>query len=320
MKEIIFVAYDTLCSLRLPEPVHGGSDKLLDQARTLALKVQNTLNMYDPQSELSRLCSSYTPGKKEKVSKMLWEFVKLNLKFSQQTEGSFDFTVGPLMKLWDFAAEKPKRPSAEKLREAAGRVGYGRVHVDLELPEVWFDAPGMVLDPGASGKGYALEVVCDFLRERGVEDAVLDFGGNLFAIGGKRKGDGRKRPWRAAVRSPNRGEILGTVELYNRGIGTSSWYEHGFEMDGTVYYHLLDPATGLPQRTDISSVSILSSSALYTDLMSTAFFIMGFEQGCKLAERIKNQESVDLDYVVLKSDGEIEASEGAHFKNSVVDH
>lgn len=316
MKETVFVAYDTVCSIRIEETENKESGLILKEAKKLAKQVQNTLNMYDPISELSRLCLSYIPGKKITVSKMLWEFIKVNLEFSYRTEGVFDFTVGPLMKLWDFTAEHPKPPPEYKLERALDRVGFQKVHTDSAAPEVTFDVPGMVLDPGASGKGYALRLAADWLKERGVNRAVLDFGGNLFAIGGKQGLGGEERPWKAAIRSPQRDAVLGTVELCNRGIATSSWYEHGFEKNGTVYHHLLDVKTGKPRNTDISSVSVLSSNALYTDLMSTAFFVMGVKKGCALAEEIEEETGVDLDYVVLKTDGELIASKNACFRES----
>lgn len=314
MRETAFVAYDTLCTIRVQDMGNKAAGPILKEAERLAKQVQDTLNMYDPTSELSRLCLSYVPGKKISVSEMLWKFIKVNLDFSYRTEGAFDFTVGPLMRLWDFTADCPKLPKKESLRQALDQVGFRRIHADCAVPEVMFDIPGMVLDPGGSGKGYALGLVADCLKAGGIKRAVLDFGGNLFAVGGRRMPEGGERPWRVAIRSPNK--MLGTVELCNRGIATSSWYEHGFKRDGTVYHHLLDVRTGMPRKTDISSVSILSSDAMYTDLMSTAFFVMGVKEGCALADKIQKETGVDVDYVILKTDGKLLASKNACFQEN----
>ena len=333
MRTITFAAFDTLCTISIFGekgeggflPGEGRKDKcfigkqgeeaclpgqekeafLLEQAKALVLSVQDTLNMYDPKSELSRLCASYIPGEPQKVSPMLWEFIQLNVEFSRQTGGMFDFTVGPLVKLWDVLAEEPKIPEGKMLKEAMERVGCQHIHLLPDSQSVIFDRPGMVLDPGASGKGFGLGLAADFLKKRGIKHGILDFGGNLFAIGGKPGGErtGEERAWRVGIRHPDKPAFLGPVELADRGIATSSWYEHCFQKEGKIYHHLLNPFTGKPQETDISSVSILSSRAVYTDLLSTAFFVMGAEKGCKLAEELEAGHGVDVGYVVLKRDG-----------------
>lgn len=313
MEKITFVAYDTLCTIRILEPPAGHASSLLSQAKELACSVQRTLNMYDPGSELSRLCAGYTPGIPAGISEMLYQFIRLNLEFSEQTGGAFDFTVGPLVKLWNFLAEHPEIPTDRELDRAMQTVGYRHVRLSDGRREVTMDVPGMSLDPGASGKGFALDLVVDFFKAEGVKNAVLDFGGNLFVLGHKPSFEGKREQWRVGIRHPDQKNFLGSVCLADRGIATSSWYEHSFQKNGVVYHHLLDSRTGKPQETDISSVSILSSEAVYTDLLSTAFFVMGFERGCALAEQLKSGQGIDVDYVVLKKDGSLAASEGACF-------
>lgn len=310
-RDITFIAYDTLCRIYIADPVKNEVD-LLEQTKALALSVQNTLNMYDADSELSRLCSSYIPGKPEKISEMLFDFILQNLEFSKQTEGNFDFTVGPLMKMWNFLADRPEIPDKEKIRRIRKRVGYKKIHLTSKK-EILFDVDGMTLDPGASGKGYALELTADFLKNHGIVHAVLDFGGNVFVIGGKKNLEEKEEPWRVAIRHPNGHGNLGIVELMNKGISTSSWYEHGFEKNGKIYHHLLNPYTGEPQESDISSVSIVSSRAVYTDFVSTAFFIMGMEKGKHLIKYLKNHKNIDVDYIALKKNGELFTSDGIKF-------
>ena len=311
MNKITFVAYDTICTVCISGPTEESSRLLLEKAKRLALLVHNTLSMYDPDSELSKLCASYTFGKPAVVSKMLYDFIKLNLEFSQQTDGAFDFTVGPLVKLWDFLGDHPQIPGDQDLERVKKRVGFHHVHLSSARQEVVFDAADMMLDPGASGKGYALQLVSDFLKESGVKKGVLDFGGNLFVLGSKPSTEGKEEPWSVGIRCPDKKSMIGAVNLSDRGIATSSWYEHCFRKGGRIYHHLLDPLTGRPQEMDISSVSIISSKAVYTDFLSTAFFVMGFEAGCKLATHIRDRKGIDVDYVVLKKDGRLLASKGA---------
>jgi len=314
MKKTTFIAYDTLCSISISEPAGRSGALLLDQAKELALAVQGTLNMYDPDSELSKVCAAYIPCVPICITSMLYRFISLNLEFSRQTGGAFDFTVGSLVKLWDFIGDQPEIPEDRQLRRIMKQVGYQHVHLLKDRQEVVFDVPDITLDPGASGKGFALELAVDFLKSEGVTQAVLDFGGNLYAIGGKpESGSEAISHWRVGIRHPDQDHLLGTVILADRGIATSSWYEHSFCKDGTVYHHLLNPQTGKPQELDISSVSILSSQALYTDLLSTAFFVMGKDGGCALADYLADQCGVDADYVILGKDGSLLASPGAGY-------
>lgn len=314
MEKITFVAYDTLCTIGISEPPGGHGGSLLRQAKELALSVQHTLNMYDPGSELSRLCAGYTPGIPVGVSDMLYDFIRLNLEFSEQTGGAFDFTVGPVVKLWNFLSDHPEIPTDRELDQAMQTVGYQHVHLNDVHQEIILDTAGMSLDPGASGKGFALGLAADFLKAEGVKHAVLDFGGNLFVMGNKPSLEGKQEPWRVGIRHPDQENYLGHVCLADRGIATSSWYEHSFQKNGVVYHHLLDPRTGRPRDMDISSVSVLSSTAVYTDLLSTAFFVMGAEAGCALADRIAASKNIDIDYVILKKDGSLLASKGACFQ------
>ena len=308
-----FIAYDTICTVSLiaSDPKEAGN--VLQSVRTLALEVERTLNMYDPMSEMSALCSSYKVGVPYPVSTMLESFIAMNLSFSQKTSGAFDFSVGPLVKEWNFSPQIQKIPTLEQLRAHQSAVGYQKICLDTTAHTVVFEAADMVLDPGASGKGFALKLCVQALRDSGIEQACLDFGGNLYALGNKPDGSA----WRAAIRHP-RGGILGVVPIVDRGVATSSWFEHGFVRAGQMYHHLLDPTTGMPRKSDISSISVLSSRAEYTDLLSTAFFILGQNDGDRLLKCLR-AEGIDVDYVLLGNDGRIIATPGSTFTEMKID-
>lgn len=317
MEHIQFLCYDTLCSVRVLPPPGVPAAELLASAERIARQVESTLNMYDSRSELSQLCARSRPHERYPISPILYEFLDINLRFAQTTGGFFDPTVGPLVKAWRFGTQHPEVPEQEALNALLCRVGYEHVHL-TESGTVSFDTDGIVLDPGGSGKGFALGLVSDYFRQQGVTCAALDFGGNLFVIGNK-PGEGEQsgQPWLAAIQSPHdQGQILGTVPLSNQGIATSSWYEHGFYQDGVLYHHILDPGTGKPKPIELSSVSILSSKAVYTDLMSTAFFLLGIERGEALIEDLQKTQEVDLEYVAVLPDGTIRCSDGAGFQRA----
>lgn len=307
-----FLAYDTLC--RITAELPDGSEGLLDQCEEEAHQLERTLSMFDLESELSRLCRDIRPGEETPVSETLLRFLEQNLEICRLTDGAFDLTVGPLIKLWDFLAEPPRVPTPEQIRETLARVGYQHIHLHPGSSTVSFDIPDVGLDPGAAGKGFALGLTVDRLRRGGVRQAVLDYGGNLFVMGARRGENGALRPWKVAIRDPDDpGTVFGSVELMDTGIATSSWYEHSFQKNGTVYHHLLDPRTGYPMPLTLKSVSILSSRPVYTDLLSTAFFILGEEEGGVLVDRLRRDSGEMIEYVAVREDGTVAASPGAAF-------
>ena len=266
-----FLAYDTLCRIAAEIPEDG--EQLLEQCEEEAHGLERTLSMFDPDSELSRLCRDIRPGEAVPVSETLYTFLEQNLEICRLSGGAFDPTVGPVVKLWDFLSQTPRIPSAERIR-----------------------------------------AVLDRLRQGGVRQAVLDYGGNLFVIGAHQDAQGGTRPWKVAIRDPdNTGSVFGTVQLQDAGIATSSWYEHSFQKNGTVYHHLLDPRTGYPMPLTLKSVSILSSRPVYTDLLSTAFFILGEEEGGVLVDRLRRDSGEMIEYVAVREDGTVAASPGAAF-------
>lgn len=317
-QRVDFLAFDTFCSIQVYDCDGYVTAEVLEAAQSLTQQVEHTLSMYQDNSELTQLCRTYLPDIPVAVSDVLFRFISENLKFSQNTNGVVDMTIGSLVKLWDFLAEHPHIPQEREIKKRLRQTGFRHIKTNEALHTVTIDIPGIQLDPGASGKGFALAEVSAFLKSQRVQRAVLNFGGNIYAIGGKpvitkRKEHAIEMPWTVALRNPiQRNTILGKVELFQRGIATSSWYEHSFQKNGTVFHHLLDIQTGYPKQSDISSVSILSSNALYTDLVSTAFFLLGLKEGQKLVARLESQ-GVDIDYVAVHIDGTVYHSEGISF-------
>lgn len=196
-----FLAYDTLCRIAAEIPEDG--EQLLEQCEEEAHGLERTLSMFDPDSELSRLCRDIRPGEAVPVSETLYTFLEQNLEICRLSSGAFDPTVGPVVKLWDFLSQTPRIPSAERIRAVLDRVGYQHVRLDRNTRTVTFDLSGIGLDPGAAGKGFALGLTVDRLRQGGVRQAVLDYGGNLFVIGAHQDAQGGTRPWKVAIRDPD---------------------------------------------------------------------------------------------------------------------
>lgn len=306
--------YNTVCEIILYEYMGNGAE-ILDGCENVMRAVQKRLNIYDPDSELSHLNHDYTANIPYRVSHELYAILREMMLFSELSAGSYDPTVGPLIRLWNFTSESPKIPGEQEIAETMERCGYKKLRLCDEKETVTFYAEGMEIDAGGAGKGYAAELAADFLRASGVTSASINFGGNLYLLGGYQEEKGALRPWKIGVQKPweKKGEILGTLLLQDRGVATSAGYERYFEQSGDIYHHILDPASGRPVQTDLVSVTVVSDSALVTDLMSTAFFVLGLKEGERAAEKMR--KSFYLEYIAVTKK-EISLSDGIrdHFQ------
>lgn len=190
------------------------------------------------------------------------------LGYGKITDGAFDITVKPLCDLWDVNGENPKVPSKEEIDSALLLVDYKKVSVDgnkLVMPE------NMKLELGAIAKGYAADEACRILRENGIDDGIIDLGGNVVALGVKTVG----------IRNPlseNNGDYFGILKLQDCAVATSGGYERYFEQDGVRYHHIFDPFTGYPAKTDILSASVICEKAIDADCWSTILFSAGLDK------------------------------------------
>ncbi|HXH44797.1 MAG TPA: FAD:protein FMN transferase [Bradyrhizobium sp.] len=211
---------------------------------------------------------------------------------SRATGGAFDITSTPLSRCWGFLRREGRLPADPEIASARDVVGMQHVMFDGPQSRVRFGKPGVELNLGAVGKGYALDVVATTLRQRGVGHALLSAGrSSLLAIGGRGRGwpvdiVSARRPWPASG-GPKRAERhdrpIARAWLHNQALGTSGAGEQFVEVDGRRFGHVLDPRTGWPTDAMLSA-SVVCASAADADALSTAFLV----GGPSLAERYCN--------------------------------
>ena len=193
------------------------------------------------------------------------------LTLSDETGGTFDMTVAPLVALWGITSDAPRVPSQEEIDALLPLVGGAHVHMD---DAVTLDA-GCAVDLGGIAKGYASQQVADILRAHGVTSAVVSLGGNVYVCGSKPDGT----PWNVGIQDPAGSGYAAIVSLTDRFAVTSGGYQRYFEAaDGTVYRHILDPRTGRPADSDLLSVTIISDDGTAADAYSTALYVMGEQE------------------------------------------
>lgn len=221
------------------------------------------------------------------VSEDTMKVLERSLDYAEETDGLFDPTVGGLVDLWDIGHEGAHVPAPEDLQRELSLVGYKDVVVDDAKRTVFLKRPGMVLDLGGIGKGYAADEVAAYLRAEGVKSALVDLGGSsIIVIGNKPNGDS----WNVGLQDPDssRGTTMGTIRLSDQVIDTSGIYERYFIEDGVMYHHILDPRTGVPSQNNLKSVTILADNATDADALSTFVYVMGLTEGLKYIEDLND--------------------------------
>ncbi len=211
-------------------------------------QLDDALSDYKPASELNRL-SGNAVGKPVKVSADLFRVLAASRKLSEESDGAFDVTLGPVIRLWRQARIDHRLPSPEALREAAGRCGYGKLHLDAAAGTVLLDQPGMQLDLGAIAKGYAADAALAVLAQSGIRSALVAASGDL-AIGEPPPG---QRGWKIGVgRGGPDGGLEQTLELHNAAVSTSGDSEQHLEIGGKRDSHIFDPATNMGLTSSIT--------------------------------------------------------------------
>ena len=229
---------------------------------------------------------NHAEGRPVQVSGETLEIIEAARQVSELSGGAFDISIAPASTLWDFTSGATVLPDAEALARAAGRVDYSRVAVEgdtVTLPA------GMMIDLGGIAKGYIADRVKAYLADRGVESAILSFGGNIVAIGEKPDGSA----WKVGIQDIDRptGEYMLVAQNFGGSTVTSGIYERGFELDGVYYHHILDPKTGWPVQNELASVTIFSDSSLWGDALATAAFALGTDRGVELIEGLPGIEA-----------------------------
>ena len=200
------------------------------------------LSHYRPESEWSEV-NRHAAERAVQVPQELFDLVSISLEYSRRSEGAFDITVGPLMRVWDFQDGTGRLAPDHAIQDARTRVGYSHVVLDAAHRSIRFDRPGVELDPGGIGKGYAVDRMIEVLKERGIDRALVSAAGSsIYALGTPPGEDG----WPVAIGGPVAGSSEGRLLLKNESLSTSGSSGKFFRADGRTYGHILDPRTGYP--------------------------------------------------------------------------
>lgn len=276
---------DTVCTITLYDTT---DESLLGKTFELCKKCEALFSRTVETSDVSRI--NKTGDGTVEVDPETAELLKTALEYSERTGGKFDVTVGRLTSLWDFKSESPVLSAPDKIDSALRQTGYRNLSVDGNTVTV---RNGVQVDLGGIAKGYIADRCAAFLKENGVERAIINLGGNVLVLGSK---DG-STPWTVGIQRPfaDRNEIVGSVQVSDYSVATSGVYERFFEKDGVIYHHILDPETGYPVSNGLESVTILSRSSVTADALSTSAFLLGKDRAAELVESLPDTEAIFID-------------------------
>ena len=224
------------------------------------------------------------------------------LEIWKSTDGCFEIGIYPLMQEWGFTDGNYKVPDKETLQKLLPLADSSKIDFNEKDQTVSFEQDGMEIDFGGIAKGYTSGRIMDIFREHGITSGMVSLGGNVQVLGIKT--DGSK--WRVAVQNPEDTEnYLGVLETQDRAVITSGGYERYFEQDGKTYQHILDPKTGYPADSGLTSVTIVSADGTLADGLSTSLFVMGKEK----AVAYWRAHSEEFDAILVEKDGTVSVTE-----------
>lgn len=257
--------------------------ELAGQALEAIHAIEDWLSIYRAHSELSHV--NRTAGKSpQTVRGDLFELLQKAADIHRRTDGAFDMATGALTKLWRACRQNQTIPAQSEIEVALAASGMAQMTLDPKKNHISFSQPGLILDPGAIGKGYALDVAADLILAHSAHpESFLLHGGHSSLLA--RGGHNGHRGWPIGIGNPLFTEKrLGTLLLRDQAMATSGSNIQFFRYEGKRYGHILDPRTGWPVD-GMLSVTVLAPSGAIADALSTAFFVMGVEKALECCEK-----------------------------------
>ena len=253
--------------------------------------INQSMSTYLPDSEISRFNAIRDTRGKLAVSDDFLQVMRAARDIYEKTGGAWDGTVKPLLNLWGFGNTQQTHRVPDDAEIGKQMRGVGFQHIRI-FPEGYLQKKknSLTLDLASIAKGYAVDQVSALLQTSGMENFLVEIGGEVFAAGFRKDG----QPWRVGINRPSTSasttEVYRVVPLHNRAMATSGDYRNYFEDKGKRFSHIIDPRTGYPVNNGVVSVSIVADSCMFADGLATAIMVMGREHGMTLINSLKDVE------------------------------
>jgi thiamine biosynthesis lipoprotein len=244
----------------------------IDAAFDEAHRLDDLLSNYKPASEWSAI-NREAAEHPVVVSRELFQLLVDCNEYSRVSEGTFDLTVGPLMRAWGFLGGTHHVPSPDELRDAIERIGYQHIQLNARNLTIQFDRSGVEIDPGGVGKGYTVDRMVEILQARGFRNAlVAASGSSIFGLGTP---PGEPRGWPISIADPwDHRNNAAQIFLKDMSLSTSGTYEKSFRVAGHRYSHIMDPRRGTPAENAVQ-VTVLAPRTIDSEVWAKPYFIQG---------------------------------------------
>ncbi|MBN1444519.1 MAG: FAD:protein FMN transferase [Candidatus Omnitrophica bacterium] len=273
-----------------------GCEKLLDESFGKIKELERKFSIYGTESEINRLNNL----RRMQVSDGLLFLIKKSIEISSATEGAFDITVLPLINLYRNAEKEGIPPSDIRIGETVNRIGWQKIEIKGRTVEIPCE-----IDMGGIAKGYIVDKTAGFLKDKGVENALINAGGDIYCFGKNPKGG----KWSIGIQDPfKKDAVKKIIHVTECGIATSGDYERHLMIKGEKYGHIVNPKTGKSVQDFPAGVTVVARDAATADALATAFYVLGVEESIELAEGMENVE-------VMLIDGKGTVFESANFSN-----
>ena len=291
------------------------STKDIEEVKADITRILKTVNAqmstYIPSSELSKF-NSVRDTSWYQISYDLAFVINKSLEICKLSGGALDITVGPIVNLWGFGPDnKPTAiPSDSAINEALKSVGWHNIKVSLDPPRVKKKLPEIYCDLSSTAKGFGVDKVSGYLSSLGVDNYLVEIGGELKARGKKLL----KQKWRVGIAKPdNNATVQEIIILSNSAMATSGDYWNYFEENGVRYSHTVDPTTGRPITHKLASITVIAESCLMADGLATAMDVMGDKKGYQFA--LDNNLPA---YFIVRNNGEFVVNYTDSFRKFIV--
>ena len=275
MKTIqIYDVFDTYCEI---SAAGRNSDDALQKCSELLHKYHNMWNTKDENSEISRLNQALGTAPVH-VSEDTLELLTEAKKYSIDTNGFFDITIGAAADLWNIP-DNPRVPANEELIDVIHKTGFSLLEINEADSTAYLSKNGARVTLGGIAKGYAADKLAEIMKKENIGSALINLGGNVYALGKNEDG----KPWQIGIADPKiSSKLIGTLSISNKAVVTSAGSYRYFESNGVRYHHILNPFTASPANSGLLSVTIISANSTLADMLSTACFVIGYDQSLPL--------------------------------------
>ena len=285
--------------------LHPQADKLLTRCFELLRSYEHRFSANDTSSELMEV--NHQAGiSAVQVHPDLFELISLGTQHSQARNSHLNIAIGPLVQTWRIGFSDARKPDQGEIEQALTIIDPHQICLDPNQQTVFLKRKGMKIDLGALAKGFSADLLASYLRSQGIEQALIDLGGNILTLG---QNPVSHRPWRIGIQNPQlpRGEHLLVLSVTDKSVVTSGTYVRHLEVDGRSFHHIFDPQTGYPVETELASLTIISDRSVDGEIWTTRLF---GEEPTNILNIVENLPGMDA--ILVYQSGRLAYTSGLH--------